>query len=569
MPTYDPNNDTYSAKGFVSFGAATNNAADQVAALGELSVRSETYSKDRLIFGGAAGSTPDTSVSLTVFSSRNTADGASVAVASPYAEMLVQIGQWSYRQAINGDFTSDPEIYRQQILAEFTTKLADVDVGPMVQQGTMFLPEYVIFYLNKAAFTGYDWTPHGTLYDQSRFKLWFSDEAFQNQYDEYVIEFVAPITNLDDFFLLTANVRTNVEARTMPQWMDLIQAKAGEDPYTILKTMMFKWYDPNDEDRVTTINTNWSFLIYGAAGDNIDAIKSELAAWILANSTHTREEWVVIFPDIFTSTEFIVTPLWTQYSVPNKTLDPGVYSPVVNVPRAQMISHTTCTGTNYNNTHIDVNLAVVSCLYKSVALLIVGGPENIDGKFKFQEKWPDYMAVPTSSPDFNRMQPATQALVNKLYELLQAAEEMTEFSDVPPGITRLKRVNGAGETILYAVASIDNVQYLVVSKNSMERYYPVTADPTALALSPSPSVTLNTPTGSKRLQINISATGGVGPYHFTATSADISSGAIDPNTGYLDVIFTNFGSNTIDVTVTDALENSFTGTYSVFSDEGL
>lgn len=569
MPTYDPINDTFSAKGFVSFGATTNNAVDQVAALGELSSRSVTFSKDRLIFGGAAGSTPDTSVNVSVFSHRQASDGATVAMPSVYAETLVQIGQWAYRQAINGNFTNNPEDFRQQILAEFAGKIADVEVGLMVQQGTMYLPENIIFYLNQSAFVGFDWGATQAVYAQPRFKLWFSDEAFQNQYDEYQFEFVAPITNLDDFFLLAANVRANVRARTMPQWMDLIQAKAGEDPYTILKTMSFKWFDPADQDRLTTEDTNWSFLIYGAAGDNIDALKSQLADWILANSTHTREEWVVIFPDIFTSTEFIITPLWTQYSVPNKTLDPGVYSPIVNVPHAVQVSHKTCTGTNYNNTHIDVNLAVVSCLYKSVSLLIVGGPENIDGKFKFQQKWPDYMAVTTSSPDFNRMQPATQALVNKLYELLQCAEELTEFSDVPPGITRLKRINGAGETILYAVASIDNVQYLVVSKTTMERYFPAVADPTALALIPSPTATLNTPTGSKRLQINIAASGGVQPYAFSATSADITSGAIDPNTGYLDVIFTNFGTNSIDVTVTDALNDSYTGTYTVFCDDGL
>jgi hypothetical protein len=293
-----------------------------------------------------------------------------------------------------------------------------------------------------------------------------------------------------------------------------------------------------------------------------------LSEWILANSTHTREEWVVIFPDIFSSTEFIITPMWTQYAVPNRTLDPGVYSPTTNVARAIQVARTTCTGTSYNNIHIDANLAVVGCLYKSVSLLIVGGPENSDDIFRFEEKWRDYMAVTTGSTDFNRMQPLTQQWVNMLYEMLMIAETMTEFSDIPPGFTRLRRTNGNGQHILYLVNSIENVQYLVVSKNTMQRYFPAIEDPTALALVPSPSATLNTPTGSLQLQLNFAVTGGVGPYTFTATSSDIASGTINASTGYLNVLFESFGTNNLDITVTDALGATYTGSYVVVCDAG-
>ncbi len=563
MPAIDPNNDTYSVKGFVSFGATTNNAVDQIAALGELSVRSETYAKDRQIFGGAAGSSPDTSVTVTIFSSRNVSNGSHENVPNPYANTLVEIGRWAYRQAVAGTFTDDPDIFRQQMLAEFADNVTDVTVGPMVQQGTMWLPSYVIFYLTKDSYN-YAWPP-GTVFDRPRFKLWFSDAAFRSQYDEFQLEFIAPIDTLDDFFLLPSQVRARVESRTLPQLMEKIQAKAGDDPYTILKTITFNYHDPADPNSIYP--TNWTFLIYGAAGDNIDAIKSQLAAWILANSTHTREDWVVIFPDIFTSTEFIITPFWTHYAVPNKTLDPGVYSPTVNVNRALEIVRTTSTGTNYTDQHIDDNVAIVGCLYKSIALGIVGGPENIDKVYRFEKKWKDYMAVTTNSPDFSRMQPKTQQFVNMLYGLLKVAEEMTEFSDIPQGMTRLKRTNPQGKQILYVVSSIDNVQYLVVAKNTLEQYFPAQAEPTALALVPADSVTLNTPTGSKRLQINFAATGGVAPYTFSASSPDVVSGTINASTGYLDMVFQDFGTNTLDVTVQDSLGDTFTGTYVVVCPE--
>lgn len=568
MAIYDPSNDTYSAKGFISFGATTNNTADQIAPLGELSVRSETYAKDRLLFGGSAGSVPDTSVVVSVFNSRSVTTGLPVSIPVPYSDTLLEISQWCYRQALLGVFTAETEVFLQQLLAEFTGAIADVEIGPMIQQGQMFLPEYVIFYLNQAHFTGYNWGTQANedQYSQPRFKFWFSDAAFSDQYDEYVFEFVGPIPNLNDFFLPAAQVRTRVDLRTVTEHFSLAQLKAGEDPYTIVKSISFNYHDPLDTNSIYP--TNWTILIYGAAGDNIDAIKSLLAEWILDNSTHTREEWVVIFPDIFTSTEFIITPMWTQYSVPNRVLDPGVYSPTVNIARGVQVARTTCTGTSYTNAHIDVNLAVVSCLYKSIALLILGGPENSDNVFRFEEKWRDYMAVTTSSPDFNRMQPLTQEWVNMLYAMLRIAEDMTEFSDIPPGYTRLKRTNGAGQQILYLVNSIQNVQYLVVSKFTMQRYFPAIEDPTALALVPSPSATLNTPTGSLILQVNFATTGGIRPYAYTAASADIASGSINPSTGYLNVQFTSFGTNNLDITVTDALGATYTGSYVVVCNQG-
>ena len=58
----------------------------------------------------------------------------------------------------------------------------------------------------------------------------------------------------------------------------------------------------------------------------LDAIKDH----ILDNSTHDVDDWVEVFPDIFGMTEYIITPMWNRYSIPNMTLQTGLYSPMVN-----------------------------------------------------------------------------------------------------------------------------------------------------------------------------------------------------------------------------------------------
>lgn len=553
--------DTYSLKGFVGYGALASNDPNVVSPLGELSVYSETYAKDRLLFGDTTNTVPETSIKISIFSALRADTGIQVGVPVKFAETLNEVSRWAYTQAINGQFNSDPDEFRQQLLAEFDGLIYDVTVGPMVQQSTIWLPSFVTFYIDKDQYTGYTWPAGSEIYDKPRLKLWFSDAAFSSQYDEFKLEFIAPVDNLDDLFLTSDQVLARVKSRTTTQLMQKVQTLADRKPYTILKTIPFAYHDPLDEDY--TFPTDWTFLIYGAAGDNIDAIKEELSQWILDNSTHTRDEWVTIFPDIFTSTEFIITPLFNQHAVPNLTLDAGVYSPSVNVARALTIAHGTCTGTSYNNVHIDKNLCVVGCMYKSIALLICGGPENRDGNARFDREYPDYMAVVTSSPDFNRMSPETQAWINKIYEMLKVAEEMTEFSDMPLGMTRLKRRHPNSTQVMYVVATIQDVQYLMVSKQSLDALFPEESDAVELGLVPNPTVTLSTPTGSQTLQVNFNGVGGKAPYTYAASSIHITSGTIDANTGYLNATFDGPGDKPLDVTVTDADNQVFTGSYIV------
>ncbi len=561
--------DTYSLKGFFAYGALADNDPNEVALLGELSVWSRTYSKDRLLFSVGSGGNPSTSVDTTIFSSKRADTDVQVPVPVPYANLLTDIARWCYLQATTGIFTSNPEVFRQQILTEYSGRIRDVQVGPMLQQGSIYLPEFVVFYFVPDAVSE-SWGSERDYLDESRVKIWFSDDAFSRQFDEYEIEFIAPIPNLDDFFLLADQVTTRVNARTIPELTDQVREIAARNPYTILRSDIFTYHDPLVGSDYT-LDTTWTFIIYGAGGNNIDAIKEALIEWILDNSTHTREEWAEIFPDIFTSTEFIITPMWNQYAVPNMTLQEGVFSPTVNVQRALEIARVTSTGTNYTETHVDQVLAVVGCTYKSLGLLAVGGPENRNGINRFERQWPDYMAVATTSIDFNRMQPDTQQWVMLLYQMLAVAEDMTEFSDIPLTMTRLRRTAPGGETVLYLVSSYKNVQYLVVARSSLEALFPPETDePLQLTCEGAEGVTsMPNGMGGQPYSTEFVALGGQGPYEYELLSSNngpILSQTLDPVTGeYNATLAGGGGEGVVEVLVRDANQVEVTVEFTLFA----
>lgn len=556
-------NEYFSVKGFVSYGALTNNLPGVIAPVGELSLRSSTFSKDRTIHSGSTVTSPPSTAELTVFSCLN-ADGTDAQTPGVIADFIVEVAKWAYKQAVDGVFTSITDSFRTPFLAEFSDEVNSVVVGQMAAGGGLWLPSYITFFVDTNFLYGGN-VPAGQ--EELRVRVWFTDGDFKIQYDECDLAFIGPIDNLDRLIEAPWEVEDLLASRTPPELTALIAQAAGNSPYTVARSFNFRYHVPGNPN--LTYPAYWTTVIWSDFGDNIDTIKLGLAKWILSNSTHTREEWAEIFPDIFSSTEFIVLPLWNQYAIPNLTLDNAMYSPVVPFDEAQSFIHWGATGTGYNAAHIDANSTFLSMAFKSIACLAVGGPENRGGAFKLNEIMPDYLAVPPSSIDFNRMSETTKSWCYRMFAMLVTAETMTETTDVPPGMSRLKRTNSQNEEIMYLVSNINDVQYLVISRMSLNaKFPPIDRSTTPIEFEPDPSVTLTTPVGSKRLQLNVSASGGVGPYQYTASSADIETGGeINPDTGFLDVTFREYGTNHVDVTVIDSRGFPATANYTVVSTE--
>lgn len=551
-----PDTATYTLKGFLANSGFVNNSPNVVAALGELSTLSQTFARDTAVFGTSTTGELVQAIEMTVFGSQN-ANGAYASVPSDYATTLLGMSTWIYAQAQSGAFTSDASVFQQALLAQYASVIQSVSSGPMVQQNAVWLPTYMEFFFQAASSV----SPSNT--SNSRMKLWFSDSAFRNEYDLYQIAYIPPITNLDDFFGSASAVQAEVNARTLPQTTTLIQQAANGDPYTVLEAAIFNWVDPNNSTHL--IPTNWTYIIWGLAGNNVDAIKEGLQSYILDNSTHSRAEWAAIFPDIFQTTEFILTPLWTQYAIPNNDVVVGMYSPVVNPNTALQYAEETAIGTGYTPQFVQNYMNIVPVAYKNMAIIAVGGPQNEGSVSEFAKQWTDYLSVPTSSTDFDRMQEDTQGYILAMNNLLLAAESMTAATDLPSDITRLTRTNANGDVVMYAVMSYNSIDYLCVTKDFMVQKYGANTNTTASIAISYDGVFVN---GAYQLlsavttmNLQFVAQNAVLPTQFAIIGTDVGAASIDANTGLFTGTFAAEGPYVVTLSLSDAQGHSAQQTF--------
>lgn len=558
-PAPTPTAPTYVLKGFVSISALEATAPNApVSTLGELSTYSRTYAKEIMVFGGSTGGNTPSSIDLNVFSSVNV-NNQELAVPSDYATSILGIATWIYNQAVAGSFTSDITVFLNAINLQYSGVINNVTVDEMLTQGGIWMPGQVQFFFTSPS------TIDPTDTALSRIKIWFSDQSFQSEYDLYTIDIVPPITPLDNFFTPAPSVQTAVDDVTIPMLMANIALARNDEPETVLNSAIYNWMDPNTAGNY--IPTVWTYLIWGDAGNNIDAIKEALQAYILANSAHTQSEWALIFPDIFTSTEFILTPLWTQYAIPNQTLVTGMYQPTTNPNQALTMALNTTVGGAYTPQYITDHLNIVPSTYKTLTIAAVGNPQNQGGITDFQVRWPDYLDVSTSSTDFDRMAQSTQGFVQLLYQLLSAAETMTDISDLPVGVTRLVRTNPTtGDAVMYAVANYDEVDYLVVTKAYLVAKYGASTN-TEASIGISYSGTYNNGafqllSSTTAMQLQFQANNAVaGPLTWTLVDTTASSAIIDSSSGLLQVTFPSAGLYTVTLTLSDSAAHTTTQTF--------
>jgi hypothetical protein len=229
-------------------------------------------------------------------------------------------------------------------------------------------------------------------------------------------------------------------------------------PLPILAAETFSYIDPTNSSNA--IPTQWTVLIYGPAGNNVDSISDAIVNYCLANSSYTTAQWAGILPDIFLRTEFIFVPFWDQYAIPEASTQNGIYSPQLNLVRAQNLVVTTVP--SYPSSHIDTYLNVMSYPYRSLQMGVIGSPNNKDAWYQLIQVFPDIISVPSTSVDFARMAESTQQFLINLGNMLIAAETMTPVSSVPSGFTTLIRDN-----MLYIVMNYQNIHYLVLAKENL------------------------------------------------------------------------------------------------------
>lgn len=429
-------------KAFATHDLFINNTPGIVSNIGELSTRSMTYSRDKGTYKSA--NFPESS--LVTFTSAD--NGSPVQLTSNLVDEVAIITKYIYNRSISVQGV----IYRDELLQYLITTYSNIglnfNMGAIVNNGTYFIPEWVSWESNLLTVAG----------KVNTLKIWFSDTSFKNQYDGFDIVVVPPIANLNDFFTPASMVLTDVNSVSPSVLMNNIQIAKNNLPETIIRAEVINYVDPTNPANV--IPTTWSLLIYGDAGNSIDAIQNALTTYITTNSVHNSSDWGVIFPDLFKRNEFSIIPLWNRYSIPDRVLNAGIYSPISNI--TSDLAQIKGLINTYPASHIDANTSVMFQPYKALSLLVVSSPDNKVGMNNITDLFSDYIPVTSTSNDFSRMSLNTQMWSELLANMIYVAETMDLYSSIPAGMTKVVRNN-----VLYLVSKFQSVNYLLAAKISI------------------------------------------------------------------------------------------------------
>lgn len=457
----------YNIRGFLANSALVNNTPRTVARIGELSIYSSTFARDRFIFSG--DNTPLTTLFVFAsFEEISATEKEDRPVPAVIEGLSRRISDRLYSLAESGDLVNDRDFVRDLLLNEFVGDVQNVIVGQMVNDGNRWMPSSLVW----------EGTSPTNPY---RAQYWFADEEFRNEYDLFEVNVTFPINNLEDLFALPSEMDDILSTQiTAARITSKVSEIADGDPYTDVITDEFEWISAADANVTRLLPI--TVIIYGDAGRSPDVRRKAIADWILENSNIDEDQWRQILPDVFSPTEFIIAPSWNRYSIPSGTiadwtngeypegvLSAGTYMPGGNASNQIEFMKEFAKGVGYTDEYVTGNVNLVTFVYKSIQASIVGGFRNRNDITQFLDRWPDYIAVGTGSIDFARMSAETQRMVNLIIDMLRVAETMTLTSTIPRKYTRTIR-----EGVLYLTATFERTQILVVTRSSVAQLYQYT-----------------------------------------------------------------------------------------------
>lgn len=432
----------YNLKGFVRLLPLIDNAVDSIAGIGELSDKALTYGKDKGIY-----TDPTNSPSAEFISFYSANDAGRIDVDSKVANTVLKLGQFLLNRGQTGGSVQDPDKLREMLLGEFQGAIKGLSVGEIIRVNGQYYPTWI-------SYEDVGFSNHNSV------TLWFSDTAFRDQYNQYEIEVIPPITNIDDFFMDPLMVKRSLEQTSMTDKINAINMVSKTYPSTHLTGKDYDYHDP--QDKSWTLKTTWVVVIWGNAGFNQDAIKNAIQNYILTHSTKTRDQWATLFPDLFLNTEFIIVPFFNKYAIPNKEIQGGIYSPTLYPDTDILLVKKLVKGAKYTPAWVGQNTEYSHNSYKSLGFAVVGHPDNRDGIVRFFDKFRDYLVVTNDSPDFNRMSARTQAFCGLFSKALKLAEMTGESGNTDINFPRIPR-----EGVIYVSFVHENVTYLVANKASV------------------------------------------------------------------------------------------------------
>ncbi len=427
----------YRLTGFSEIPSLIDNASGQLADIGELSDISRTATKHKRFYNDPVKG----EVNLVLFESLDL-DSLPIEPPTTGIDSILTVTNWLRTQAANGTIGGTSLEITQQLNAQFGTVIDQVEVGTPKSDGSTVLPTWV------------SWRVMSDPID-SGIRIWFSDAEFRTEFTSWEIVVIPPVDDLNTLFGSRESIVNAIGLRTWAQQTALITTARDNNPETLFRTDVFRCV--TGAGSLDYVDTNWTVLIYGFAGNNIDNIKQAIIEYVLANSDYDEEEWRERFPSLFISTEFIIVPHFDRTSIENQQIIGSLYTPIIS---PALVTSYLFDFAPYPTNWIETTGRASVFTYKSIAFSVVGNPDNLDNESEFDLKFRDYIAVHTSSPDFARMSTKTRNWLLLMDAMLPYAENLTIHTQLPQTITRIQR---DGKT--YLGGSVDGVLYLVVPRN--------------------------------------------------------------------------------------------------------
>lgn len=402
---------------FAAVARLVNNTPGTISPVGEITTQALTYSFSK----GEYYDSNTPGYRLLTFSVKDISNAQDVSLSNAEASLILSVTKSIIDYAVAAPVPVDPLDFFDTIRTDHYNDIIDLKFGEMITGAGVTVPSWFSFTTKQG--------------DQNLNKVWLSDLAFRIQYPEYDVQIVPPHPDLSIF---QGNWQTAVNA--LADWTNLdliqqVQIVAGDNPYTYLRYFEFDFV--NRFNTSQKHKTGWYALVYGEAGNFDDIIKDAIIDKLVSTTGQSENQWRDVFPDLFKRTEFVCYPRWDLQSIPNMTTLTGLYSPFINLK--QGLDYAAQYASFYTEPFVRDNTISFPVTYKGISLLCVNGENNLSAMSDLKQLWYDYIPVPSSSPDFQRMRPATQEWVDFMLRMIENAETATTVSALPQGMRRIKR----------------------------------------------------------------------------------------------------------------------------------
>lgn len=260
--------------------------------------------------------------------------------------------------------------------------------------------------------------------DTVHFRLWFSDNKFQQEYDKWEVKVIPPITDHDRLFGTFAQVKSLVDNQDYSEMITMIDQVTGDYPSTLNKVEKIDWIDPTNPN--VRITLPWTIIGYGPNSRLRQNILKSIRDWLVSpesGSGKTIEEWIDLIPGLVNEDEFLFIPQWDKPAKVILGQPVPFYNPNIEIGKAQTIL-STCIPDSEGNTLADkLELACITTHFpKSISGVMLGSPSNEAISKTFQIAFKDYSLFNTGNPSIGEVRPRTAAVYRALETLLEKAE---------------------------------------------------------------------------------------------------------------------------------------------------